>query len=259
MGNDSKMNDFLKAVSISKTYLNENKKLKVLEDISFSIGKGEILCILGASGCGKSTLLRVIGGFERIDKGEILICGNKVLKPSADMVMIFQDYNQLFPWMTVLENVLFPLKVNKIGASAMQRIEISIEYLKLVGLEDFKNYYPHQLSGGMKQRAAIARGLALKPSVLLMDEPFGSLDAITRSNLQNELLDIWRKTEVTIVFVTHDINEALALGDNIIVMDKTPGRIKERIKNFQERPRNRRSDEFLDLYEKIYSMLDVQI
>jgi len=252
------MIDFLKAIDISKTYLNKDKTLKVLEEISFSVDKGEILCILGASGCGKSTLLRIVGGFERADRGKVFVSGGEILKPSTDMVMIFQDFNQLFPWMTVLENVNYPLKINKTGASDIQNTEVSMEYLKLVGLEKFTDYYPHQLSGGMKQRAAIARALVLRPSILLMDEPFGSLDAITRSNLQKELLEIWEKTGVTIVFVTHDMNEALTLGDNIIVMDKSPGRIKEKIRNFQERPRNIKSIEFLNLYERIYSMLNSQ-
>lgn len=249
------MIEIIKLFDISKVYKNIGSKLAVLDRISFSVRQGEILCVLGASGCGKSTLLRTIGGFEKADSGKILFKDREVKKPSKDMIMIFQDFNQLFPWRTVMDNMLYPLKLNTIGNSDNERRQIALEYLEMVGLSEFKDYYPHQLSGGMKQRAAIARAISLKPEVLLMDEPFGSLDAITRQSLLKLLLNIWEKTGVTIIFVTHDIAEAITLSDRILIMGKTPHCIMSMIENNQKRPRNITEYGFSLMHEKLYSIL----
>lgn len=241
---------------IDKTVMKDGKSFQILKDVSFCINRGEIACILGPSGCGKSTLLRIACGFDKPDKGAVRIDGSELSGPSADSILIFQDFNQLLPWKTVMENVLYPLKINRIGASEKERESIAVSNLKMVGLEDFRNSYPFQLSGGMKQKAALARALAVKPSVLLMDEPFGSLDALTRHKMQSLLLEIWNKAGVTIVFVTHDVQEAIVLGDRIILMDKNPGRIYSIMQNDLERPRDIGSPGFALIYDEIYSSLE---
>ncbi|MDF2521243.1 MAG: ABC-type nitrate/sulfonate/bicarbonate transport system, ATPase component [Clostridia bacterium] len=242
---------------VNKSFKRDQDTLKVLENISFTVEKGEILCILGASGSGKSTLLRLMGGFDFCDSGSISIGSEAVVSPSPDSILIFQDFNQLLPWKTVLQNVIYPMKVNKKYGSEQQRRDRAMEYLEMVQLADFYNAYPHQLSGGMKQRAAIARALALEPSILLMDEPFGSLDALTRQSLQELLLQIWKRAGVTIIFVTHDIQEAIILADRIIVMDNKPGRIKDIVQNSFDRPRDISGGDYLELYHRLYSMLSV--
>ena len=241
--------------SVNKSFIKEKEMLKVLENVSFAVEQGEILCILGSSGCGKSTLLRLLGGFDKADSGSIVINNKEVSKPSPNSILVFQDFNQLLPWKTVLQNVIYPLKVNKKCENAGARKAHAEKYLEMVKLRGFYNSYPHELSGGMKQKAALARALALQPTILLMDEPFGSLDALTRQNLQNVLLEVWQKTGVSIVFVTHDIQEAIVLADRIAVMDKNPGRIKEIINNNMQRPRDIGSTEYIQLYAKLYAML----
>lgn len=241
---------------IDKAVIKDGKGFQILRDVSFCIRQGEITCILGPSGCGKSTLLRIAAGFDIPDKGTIRMDGSELSGPSADSILVFQDFNQLLPWKTVMENVLYPLKVNGIGSSNKERESIAAGNLEMVGLEDFGNSYPHQLSGGMKQKSALARALAVKPSVLLMDEPFGSLDAMTRHKMQSLLLEIWKKTGVTIVFVTHDVQEAIILGDRIILMDKNPGRIHDILQNDLERPRDIGSPGFALMYDKIYCILE---
>ena len=252
------MTEKIKVIELDRLVIKEGKSFQVLKDINVSINPGEIACVLGSSGCGKSTLLRCVGGFDLPNAGRVLKDGGEVKKPSTDSIMIFQDFNQLLPWKTVLDNVVYPLKVNGIGSSKDERETIALKYLKMVGLDDSYNSYPHQLSGGMKQKTAIARALALKPSVLLMDEPFGSLDALTRNSLQTLLLGIWKETGVTIIFVTHDVQEAIVLGDKIIIMDKNPGRILEIVPNNLERPRDLGSPSFVELYERVYSLLKGQ-
>lgn len=247
----------LEIQNIKKTFSKNNNNLTVLDGMNFYVNSGEILCILGPSGCGKSTLLRHIAGFESPDFGCIFLNGEQMKKPGPNRVMVFQDSNQLFPWMTVLENVLFPMGVNKIGNSKIERKQIAEKYLDMVELQGFYNYYPHQLSGGMKQKAAIARSLAINPEVLLMDEPFGSLDAQTKSGLHNLLLQIWKKTGVTIVLVTHDIQEAIILSNRIIVMNKSCGYIKRIIDNTLENPRVLSDSEFGKMYNQIYDLLKV--
>lgn len=243
--------------NISKSFSNDSGMLKVLDRVNLEIAEGEFLGVLGASGSGKSTLLRLVAGFEQPDSGGIFLDGLEITGPGIDRVMIFQDFNQLFPWMTVLGNVLLPLKVNQPQLLADEQKEKALGFIKMVKLDGFESYYPHQLSGGMKQKAALARALALNPEVLLMDEPFGSLDAQTRNNLQQTLLEIWEKTGVTIIFVTHDLQEALILSDRIAVLSKREHRPIEMIDNQLSRPRKFGNPEFGVYYDRLYQELEV--
>lgn len=206
----------------------------VIKNTNLEVKQGEFLCILGPSGCGKTTLIRCVAGFEEFD-GEISINGKKKVKPDTERTMVFQEFNQLLPWKTVEKNVWYPLKLKGIKDKNELK-KISDEYLEKVGLTDYRNYYPHQLSGGMKQRCAIARSLAVHPDIILMDEPFASLDAITRANLQDELLALTIEKNITVIFITHNINEALRLGTRIIVMAKKGGEIIEDITPGLKRP-----------------------
>ncbi|SDC79644.1 ABC transporter ATP-binding protein [Geotoga petraea] len=227
--------------------------LVVLKNINFKINEGEFISILGPSGCGKSTLLRTVGGFEDFD-GTIKIEERIKEKPGRDVIMVFQDFNQLFPWLTIEKNILFALKHD--NKNLKEHKSIAKEYINLVGLKDYADYYPHQLSGGMKQRAAIARALALKPTILLMDEPFAALDAQTRTILQQELLKIWEKVKTTIIFVTHNIQESIILGDKIVVMGTEPGHISKIYNNNLTRPRRPDTEGFTDLWHDLYTNLD---
>lgn len=194
---------------------------QVLEDISLQIREGEFLSVIGVSGCGKSTLLRIIGGLEKETSGTVLVNGNKVEKPSRKTGFIFQDH-RLLPWLTVEENVRFGLDPKN-----PDNDRLIDENLELVGLSDFKKSYPGELSGGMSQRVAIARALANHPDILLLDEPFGALDAMTRINMQQELRKIWEKEKITMILITHDIEEAVYLGERVVVLSSRPGRIKK--------------------------------
>ena len=196
-------------------------ELKVLSDISLAVKKGEFVSVIGVSGCGKSTLLRIIGGLESLSEGEVLVNGSPVKKPSKKVGFVFQDH-RLLPWLTVKENIRFALDTKSKDADAI--IE---KYLTLVNLEGFQDAYPSQLSGGMAQRVAIARALANQPDILLLDEPFGALDAITRISMQQELQKIWKKENITMILITHDIAEAVYLGERVVVMSSRPGRIKD--------------------------------
>lgn len=198
---------------------------RAVESVSFSVQPFEKVIVLGPSGCGKSTVLKAIGGFNHVSSGQIVLEGAPVLSPGPDRFLVFQDTNQLFPWRTVLGNVADACEVVLDLTRGEARTRAS-EYLELVGLSQFESFFPHTLSGGMKQRAAIARALSVDPKLLLMDEPFGALDAQTRTRLQAELNDIWIKTKTTIIFVTHSIDEAVRLGTRIIIMGKNPGHIK---------------------------------
>lgn len=211
------VSDIIKIKNVTKTY---NKRI-ILHNINLTIQKGEFICILGSSGCGKTTLLNLIGGFIKKDAGVITFKERDVVKPVKECVMVFQEFDQLFPWKSLKENVEFPIKNSKPKNSRQNLKDLTLRYIKMVKLDGFEDYYPIQLSGGMKQRAAIARALAINPEVLLMDEPFGSLDVQTKEELHKTLIDIWEKTKTTIVFVTHDIREALALADRIVVMRRT--------------------------------------
>jgi NitT/TauT family transport system ATP-binding protein len=252
MGND---NMILEIKNLTKCFIQNGNKLEVHKDLNFGVNEGEFLCVLGPSGCGKSTLLKEIAGFEKIDSGSITLRGKKISKPEINRIMVFQDFEQLFPWKTVLQNVIFPLKVNKIGNSNKEREYIARKYLAMVKLDDFCDYYPHQLSGGMKQRVALIRALVINPQILLMDEPFGSVDAQTRDELQHMLLSLRKSINVTIIFVTHDIHEAILLSNRIIVMDKAPNNIKKIISNDIPFPRKENLQEIFHMHEKIYELI----
>ena len=217
------MSRLLEVKNLTKNYHDSPDSRNILSSLELSVDQGEFLCILGPSGCGKTTLIRCIAGFEDYE-GEIHVEGQKVDKPGIDRIMVFQDFNQLFPWKTVKKNIQYPLKVNGLKDKA-ELERIAEEHLDLVGLSGKGDLYPHQLSGGMKQRVAIAKGLALNPKIILMDEPFASLDAMTRNKLQVELLRIKEKENATVIFITHNIQEALVLGTRVILMSRN-GEIK---------------------------------
>jgi ABC-type nitrate/sulfonate/bicarbonate transport system ATPase subunit len=226
---------------VTKWFAVGDDEIEALAPIDLSIYAGQFVCMIGASGCGKSTLLRIIAGFEEPTTGVVSVGGKKVTAPGSDRGMVFQDY-ALFPWMTVRDNIAFGPRQRKLGSR--ESAAIADKYVKLVGLEKFASRYPNQLSGGMKQRVAIARVLANDANILLMDEPFGALDALTREQLQSELLEIWRRTGVTIVFVTHSVEEAVMLSDRILVMSAGPGKIDTDMPIDLPRPRDVSSPEF---------------
>jgi NitT/TauT family transport system ATP-binding protein len=246
----------LEVKNVTKCYRGGGKALPVLEDFTLSVAELEFLVLLGPSGCGKSTLLRIIDGIESCDSGQILLDGVDVTGTTGNgRGMVFQSF-ELFPWRTTLDNVAFGLEVR--GMPAAERMQIAREYVNLVGLSGFENSYPHELSGGMQQRVGIARALAIKPSILLMDEPYGALDVQTRDLLQDELLNIWDKQRKTVVFVTHSIEEALYLADRIVVMSPRPGRIERIIDVPFERPRRdtvKSTPAFLSLRQQIWQSL----
>jgi NitT/TauT family transport system ATP-binding protein len=212
-----------------------------LSDVSFRVHRRELMCVIGPSGCGKSTLARLVAGLEAPNGGQMLLDGKPISGPGSDRGMVFQSYT-LFPWLTVLKNVMFGLEVGK-GTSATEAEEDARIWLQLVGLTKFASAYPHQLSGGMKQRVAIARALANRPRILLMDEPFGALDAQTRCQMQSYLLQIWKQVDITILFITHDLDEAVYLSDRILVLDAHPGRVREVMEVPVPRPRDQ--DQFM--------------
>jgi NitT/TauT family transport system ATP-binding protein len=209
-------------------------EVQALDNVSFNVHRREFVCVVGASGCGKSTLVRLLAGLDNPTSGELLLNGKPVRGPGADRGMVFQGYT-LFPWLTVRNNVMFGPRMQGRGRSASG--EEADQWLELVGLSNFADSYPHQLSGGMKQRVAIARALANSPRILLMDEPFGALDAQTRSQMQRHLLHIWKNADVTIVFITHDLDEAIYLADRILVLKPRPGRVAELLEVPVPRPR----------------------
>jgi NitT/TauT family transport system ATP-binding protein len=238
---------------VSLTYDTPSGRVAGLAGATFDIGQSEFLCIVGPSGCGKSTLLNLIAGFLRPTGGEIRIGGKPINGHGQDRGVVFQDFAQLFPWRTALGNVAFGLEMK--GMPKADRDEIARKQLALVKLEKFCESYPHHLSGGMQQRVAIARALAYNPSVLLMDEPFAALDALTRDDMQRLLADVWRKTAKTIIYVTHNVAEAVYLADRVIVMTPHPGRIKTQLAIALPRPRDPLSVEFLDYQKQLLSHL----
>ena len=223
---------------LGKIYEGNKGAVTALEDIGLTVDRGELAVIVGPSGCGKSTLLNIVAGLERESSGQAVLEGAPITGPGADRGMVFQSYT-LFPWLTVRKNVEFGLRLK--GVAPAERARIARKYIGLVGLDEFENALPKELSGGMKQRVAIARVLANSPVMLLMDEPFGALDAQTRLLLQELLLDVWRKERTTILFITHDIDEAILLADNVYVMTSRPGRIKARVPVAIPRPRDHRA------------------
>lgn len=227
------MSKLLEIKNLVKNYHDAPDSRNIIDGLDLTVNQGDFLCILGPSGCGKTTMIRCIAGFESYE-GDILVEGSRVDAPGIDRIMVFQNFEQLFPWKTVKNNIQYPLKVN--GMKDKEELErISREHLELVGLGDKGDLYPHQLSGGMKQRVAIAKALALNPKIILMDEPFASLDAMTRNKLQEELLRIKEKENATVIFITHNIQEALVLGNRVLLMSKK-GEIKLDIENTIPKP-----------------------
>ncbi len=221
---------------VSKNFRAGRMPVHALDNINFEVGEGEFLCLVGPSGCGKSTLLSIIAGLEKPDEGQVLIEGKRIEEAGRDRMMMFQEPS-LFPWLSVLGNVLFGLRL-KPNLDRRTRREVAEFYLHLVGLEKFMHANIHELSGGMKQRAALARAMAPNPSILLMDEPFGALDALTREQLYGDVQKIWQERRKTIVFVTHNVREAVCLGDRVLLFSPAPGRIQETFPIRLERPRD---------------------
>lgn len=248
------MSAILKVLDITKIYESGKKKVLGVDKVNFSVEEGEFVSIIGPSGCGKSTLLRCIAGFEKITSGDVFINERKVTKPGPDRFMIFQGLDQLFPWLTVEENIIFAIKAVNKGEKGEDPGEQTRSYLELVGLSGYGKCYPYQLSGGMKQRASIARALSVRPKILLMDEPFGSLDAFSRRAMHQMILKVWEKTGVTIIFVTHDIEEAIDLSDRILAF--SPAHLKADVTNPLPRPRERNSPCYRNFFLKISGLLE---
>ena len=226
------MSSYLEIRNLSHSFAFNNEETEVFKDLHLALDKGDFLCILGRSGCGKTTLLRCLAGLIQPTSGDIFIEGVPVKNPGSHCAMVFQSFDQLLPWKTVMNNVVYPLVVNKTNKKTRtEAIEIADKFLDMVGLTDYSHYYPHQLSGGMKQRVAIARALAMQPSLILMDEPFASLDADTRQSMQKELLRIWRVSGVTVLFVTHSIIEAIGVSSKMLVMGDSSESVKAFIDN----------------------------
>lgn len=241
--------------NLSKSYSKGFSSLQVLEDINLSVNDDELVCIVGPSGCGKTTLIRIVAGLEDYDSGEVYDHKGLITGPSKERGFIFQQYS-LFPWLTVFENVMFGFELE--GEPTEDNIRTAEAFLEMVGLTEFKDNYPHELSGGMKQRVAIIRSLINDNAILLMDEPFSALDVFNRRHLQEQLIDIQEKTRKVILFVTHEVEEAVFLADKIVVMDANPGRISEIIDINMSHPRNRNSNEFLELVTRIEGLLGVE-
>ena len=246
------MNRFIECVGIGKTYPGKTGPVEALRGIDFTCEAGDFVCLLGRSGCGKSTLLQLMAGLEEPTAGQIAVAGKELDGPSPATSIVFQDHG-LFPWMTVRKNVEFNMKAR--GAKAAERAAIARRFLDMTSLTAFADRYPHELSGGMRQRVGIARALTTGPKALLMDEPFGALDAQTRGKLQDELLSIWEKQRTTVLFVTHSIDEALLLADRVLVFTPRPGRIAADIKVDLPRPRAPQSDGFQALARELRGLI----
>lgn len=231
----------------------DGSTLTVLDHLSFDVKDKEFVCILGSSGCGKTTLLRLIAGLDTARSGSVILDGEEITGTSPKVGFVFQEYS-LFPWRTVIDNIAFGLEMK--GMAREERYRIAENYLALVNLTQFKDSYPSELSGGMRQRVAVARALALDPVLLLMDEPFGALDAQTRNMLQQELLQIWEKTKKTVVFITHSVDEAVFLSDRIIVLTPRPGRICRIFPVDLPRPRDRTSVEFAEVRRNVLDLIN---
>lgn len=240
---------------VGKVFSTKGGEMVALDRTSFKVKEGEFITILGPSGCGKSTILRIVAGLEEPSSGHVYLDGHEVKGPGPDRGMVFQSYT-LYPWLTVEDNIAFGLKLK--GTSQRQCKEVAQHYLELIGLSGFEKHYPIQLSGGMKQRVAIARALANDPEILLMDEPFGALDAQTRSIMQEILLKAWEESKKTILFITHDVEESIFLADSVYVMTARPGRLKENIPVSLPRPRDyniKSSSEFLSLKKRLLELI----
>ncbi len=245
----------LKIDHVRKVYQGRNGAVTALNGVDFEIKENEFICVVGPSGCGKSTLLNIIAGLEEATEGAVYIDDRKIEGTGVERGVVFQQY-ALFPWMTVLKNVMFGPTLQ--GKSAAEAKEIAMKYIQMVQLEDFVDHYPKELSGGMKQRVAIARAYANNPEVLLMDEPFGALDAQTRTQLQSELLEMWEKERKTCFFITHDVEEAIILAQRVVIMSARPGRIKDVVDIDIPYPRDQEtkmSQRFLELKNHIWGQV----
>jgi len=234
-------------------YDGTDRQVLALRDVSLAVEASEFLCLVGQSGCGKTTLLNLVAGFLAPSAGDILIGGKRVTGKGFDRGIVFQDFAQLFPWRTARRNVEFGLEMK--GVPRDQRGEVAMNFLRLVGLEKFANAFPHELSGGMQQRVAIARALAYNPTVLLMDEPFAALDALTRDEMQRFLVDVWRETKKTVLYVTHNVAEAVYLADRVLIFSPHPGTVKAEVRITLPRPRDPLSVAFLESQRTIVSHL----
>ncbi|EGC02600.1 ABC transporter ATP-binding protein [Ruminococcus albus] len=247
---------YIEVKDACKNYVQDGREFTALDHVSLDIEKGEFICLLGPSGCGKSTLLNALAGVEKVNSGSVKIDGKEVTAPSINNITIFQNYG-LLPWRNVLKNVELGLESKKIPKE--EREKTAKKYLALVGLSGYEERHPKQLSGGQQQRVAIARGLAVDPDIIFMDEPFGALDAITRMKLQEDILRISREEKKTIIFVTHDIEEAVFLADRIVVMMADPGRIKSIVKVPLGTHRDRTNDDFLYVRDKIFELFNMKV
>jgi ABC-type nitrate/sulfonate/bicarbonate transport system ATPase subunit len=246
----------LKAINVTKVFEEGNRRVMALQDFSLEVRENEFTVIVGPSGCGKSTFLYLVAGFEKPTKGEIFLDGKLITKPGPDRGFVFQEPT-LYPWKTVLGNIMFGLEIT--GVPKEEGKKRAMRLIKMVGLKGFENAYPHTLSGGMKQRVGIARALAYDPEILLMDEPFGALDAQTRKVMQRELTRIWEQTKKTVLFVTHSVIEAVYLADTIVVMTARPGRIKGIIEVNLPRPRSYTDEKYLAIREKVLNLLEEEV
>ena len=234
-------------------YAAAERSVTALRDVTFDVAESELVCVVGRSGCGKTTLLNIVAGFLPPTRGEIRIGGRPVMGRGLDRGVVFQDFAQLFPWRTAQRNVEFGLEMK--GVPRAERTEAARRFLALVKLDGFAGAYPHELSGGMQQRVAIARALAYNPAVLLMDEPFAALDALTRDEMQRLLVDVWRETRKTVIYVTHNVAEAVYLADRIVVMTPHPGTVKAQLPVGLPRPRDPLSVAFLEYQRKVVAQL----
>lgn len=246
---------YISIEGVSREYFFKGKRTVSLEKVNLEIKKGEFICLLGPSGCGKTTLLNLIAGFDRPTSGFVKINGEIVTKPSENRITIFQNYG-LLPWRNVLKNVELGLESRK--ADRKERRKIAEEYIELVGLSAYKRHHPAQLSGGMQQRVALARALAVDPEILLMDEPLGALDAMTRMSMQDEIERLWQEKKKTIIFVTHDIEEAVFLADRIVIMTPGPGRVKSVINVPLGRKRDRTGSDFLKIRDRVFAEFELK-
>lgn len=250
------VNKYISIENMKKTFLTKEEiVVNALENINLDIEENDFVCIVGPSGCGKSTLLRIIAGLDNSTSGKIIFEGKEHKSTTKDIGMVFQNYS-LLPWKTVADNIVLGLEFR--GINKKERLESAEKYLNLIGMSKFSKAYPYELSGGMQQRVAIARALANDPKVLLMDEPFGALDAHTRIILQRELLKIWEKNKKTILFVTHSVDEAIYLADKIIIMSSNPGQIKEVLNVDMKRPRERSNPKYGETIDYLLNALEAE-
>jgi NitT/TauT family transport system ATP-binding protein len=244
----------LRARGVTLEYRSGGHAVRATQDVDFDVFGGDRFVLLGPSGCGKSSLLKAVGGFVQPAAGTITLEGNVITRPGPDRIAVFQEFDQLPPWKTVLQNVMFPLLASK-SASRAEAKERARHWIARVGLERFEHAYPHTLSGGMKQRVAIARAMAMQPAVLLMDEPFAALDALTRRTMQEELIRLWAEAPFTLLFVTHSIEEALVVGNRILLLSPHPGRVRAELNSHQFGLHSAGGAEFQQAVERIHGLL----